>query len=546
MSAGPQVDRYGVPITFNNHQSSRSGGDAGGGGSGGLQDTSENRRGSMTEMEQKERRASIKAIMTDPSLSPTERRLSIQAMMDGRRRSSCGAGAGSIPSVSPNSSDCGGSGSQARPRAGLGGRAQPSVAAHPGMHASLMSKVDFSKMTEAQVAQTKAVQKAINARMERNRPSCNHYKRNCSIIAPCCGMAFGCRICHDEFPNLPPPLLDDQKNVKTNNVAPQQPTKMGRIQRSSSMPTSVSSLPDADNTHVIDRFKIAEVICRECFTRQSSKTNNCINCHVTLGEYHCNICNLWMSVDENPYHCEECGFCRVGGRNNFKHCHDCGMCIDALLFDEHDCKVGKYMSNCPVCQEDLFSSRAASHEMPCGHAIHWHCFRELASYDSRCPVCKKTAETPERMASTWSAMGMGIALQPVPAEMAKVVDILCIDCEQQDEHRKWHFLGVQCRRCSSFNTVVERITMAGAEAANFIREHGDGAPRLPRINRSSRPGIVGGVSNRSLSTRSLLSNNNDSLHSSMDFEISQLTTSSQVGPFQDEQGNFDEDMAMSD
>ena len=55
------------------------------------------------------------------------------------------------------------------------------------------------------------------------------------------------------------------------------------------------------------------------------------------------------------------------------------------------------MSNCPVCQEDLFSSRDASHELPCGHAIHWHCFQELAGHDSRCPICKKTAETHERM-----------------------------------------------------------------------------------------------------------------------------------------------------
>ena len=42
----------------------------------------------MTEDEQKERRASIQAIMKDPGLTPQERRKSIQALMDGRRRSS--------------------------------------------------------------------------------------------------------------------------------------------------------------------------------------------------------------------------------------------------------------------------------------------------------------------------------------------------------------------------------------------------------------------------------------------------------------------------
>ena len=196
--------------------------------------------------------------------------------------------------------------------------------------------------------------------------------------------------------------------------------------------------------------------------------NFCINCNVQLGEYHCAICNLWMSNEEHPYHCPDCGFCRVGGGENFRHCQDCGMCIDKQLFDGHNCKVGKYMSNCPVCQEDLFSSRDASHELPCGHAIHWHCFRELASHDSRCPMCKKTAETHERMKPTWDAMAMGIALQPVPPELCKVVTIKCNDCEKVAQNRSWHFLGVQCHDCESFNTVVEKITMMGQEAHEFL------------------------------------------------------------------------------
>lgn len=144
------------------------------------------------------------------------------------------------------------------------------------------------------------------------------------------------------------------------------------------------------------------------------------------------------------------------------------MCIDKQLFADHNCKVGKYMSNCPVCQEDLFSSRDASHELPCGHAIHWHCFRELASHDSRCPMCKKTAETHERMKPTWDAMAMGIALQPVPPELCKAVTIKCNDCEDIQHDRSWHFLGVQCRKCESFNTVVERITLMGQEAYEFL------------------------------------------------------------------------------
>jgi Zinc-ribbon/Ring finger domain len=175
-----------------------------------------------------------------------------------------------------------------------------------------------------------------------------------------------------------------------------------------------------------------------------------------------------MSDKESPYHCVDCGFCRVGGRENFTHCNDCGMCIDAFLVDDHNCKSGKYMNDCPICQEDLFSSRFASHEMPCGHAIHWHCFKELTSYDTRCPVCKKTAESPDQMAATWSTIAMGIALQPVPPEMARMVNIYCNDCESSDCNLRWHFLGVRCLQCFSFNTNVEQIVMQGRDAALYL------------------------------------------------------------------------------
>lgn len=141
------------------------------------------------------------------------------------------------------------------------------------------------------------------------------------------------------------------------------------------------------------------------------------------------------------------------------------------LYDNHNCKSGKYKSNCPVCQEYLFSSRSASHEMPCGHAIHWDCFRQLAAHDSRCPVCKKTAETKDRMMPAWRAMAAGIAMQPLPPELARVVDITCNDCEEAHSGRAWHFLGVQCRSCSSFNTVVDRLVLSGEEAYRYLQDN---------------------------------------------------------------------------
>ena len=377
------------------------------------------RRNSMTQEEERERRASIQAIMRDTNLTPHERRKSIQCLMDGRRRSSMVLR--NSDRSSANGSVGGQNGSMAAAAAAASadysdsdeddaipedGVAQPGPRRRLSRSASLRSSFRNGKRSSLRGSFNAGFQSmgfddpfggdkkldplAHSRKMEKTRPPCGHYQRNCSIVSPCCGLVFGCRICHDDAPELPPPFLLDhakrQSAISAGSAdAAMEDVKMPAAQapaapafsfthRSASLPTNFE---EEETHHNIDRFAIAEVICRECYTRQSSKTNNCVNCNVQFGAYHCNICNLWMTADEFPYHCEKCGFCRVGGRENFTHCEDCGMCIDALLFDDHNCKAGKYMSSCPVCQEDLFSSRMASHEMPCGHAIHWREFHAV-------------------------------------------------------------------------------------------------------------------------------------------------------------------------
>lgn len=71
-------------------------------------------------------------------------------------------------------------------------------------------------------------------------------------------------------------------------------------------------------------------------------------------------------------------------------------------------------------------------------------------------------------------MAAGIAMQPVPPELCRVVHITCNDCEKTQENRAWHFLGVQCWSCQSFNTVVDTMVCAGLEAHEFLEKYGDG------------------------------------------------------------------------
>ena len=191
------------------------------------------RRGSMSRAEEKQRRASIKAILADKNQSPMTKRRSIQHLMDGRRASLTN----SITSASHHS----GSTDGVRNGAGINDMG------YEDTESRAQNSYDGQPCCDEHTK-----------RAENGRPPCSHYQRQCTIIAPCCGGAFGCRICHDECPILPP------------KVDPN-PSSKRRYNRSASLPSSFTSMGH-DTTHTIDRFATKEVICRECYTRQSSKT----------------------------------------------------------------------------------------------------------------------------------------------------------------------------------------------------------------------------------------------------------------------------------
>lgn len=251
-------------------------------------DTPTKRRDSMTEDEQRDRRASIREIMQDETLTPLERRRSIQSLMDGRRRSSNGDGmsmaaaaaaaaaefydssddenmesqviqngdAASVSSISSNDRDASRQGSfssfsrQGR-SASLKAFASGALAA---VAAAAAAAAEFSEDPEDLLNTAQ--------RMEKSRPECTHYDRNCTIISPCCGLAFGCRICHDDCPVLPPP--SDKPPTWQHNKKQKLADRRRR-----SLPTEFE---EEESHHKIDRFAIKEVICRSCFTRQDCKT----------------------------------------------------------------------------------------------------------------------------------------------------------------------------------------------------------------------------------------------------------------------------------
>lgn len=196
------------------------------------------RRPSMSEDEERKRRASIKAILADGNISETERRRSIQHLMDGRRNSRSGA---STPTAIE---------SDATPTNGNSNQETQQPVPSEDLLQESFSQLNYV-VTPVANEQTK--------RFELTRPECTHYDRQCTLIAPCCGAAFGCRICHDDCPVLPPKITVQQARR--------------RYPRSSSLPSSFTNMNQTpeDTHHTIDRFAVREVICRKCYCRQSSK-----------------------------------------------------------------------------------------------------------------------------------------------------------------------------------------------------------------------------------------------------------------------------------
>mmetsp|Transcript_3409 Transcript_3409/g.6305 ORF Transcript_3409/g.6305 Transcript_3409/m.6305 type:complete len:530 (-) Transcript_3409:302-1891(-) len=390
---------------------------------------------------QQELRAQIQAIMNDESNTDAEKRRLIQIAMDGRLRS------GSIENNDLAST----------------GETSSSV-----LDQKLPPTSDETKSTTHNRECSDDYEPSIVVGgIKYPMPGeCTHYNRGNWIISQCCGLIFGCRICHDEY---------WQKIEST--AAVRAATASSSSSNYSEICYDARSNSEGNNSnlenmtpHVIDRFGIKEIICKKCNFRQNSATNTCVHCSETFAEYHCKICNLWMEATKEPFHCEGCGFCRVGGRNNFIHCDTCCMCIGASIFSTHNCMGDKYKTDCPVCREDLFSSRFAPFDLPCGHVIHHKCFVKMVQFDDRCLLCRKSVGSPEDMAPIWEAMEMDIDLQPMPVNMSRIVTVICNDCSARSTNRPWHVLGVQCSSCSSFNTVVAETTLTGEAAFNAIQE----------------------------------------------------------------------------
>jgi len=251
------------------------------------------------------------------------------------------------------------------------------------------------------------------------KPGCQHYERNCSLLAPCCNKVYKCRVCHDE-----------------------------------------------EEMHTLDRKCVEKVVCNKC-DLTSPVCETCPGCDTVFGTaYFCKICRLYDNVDKKQFHCDGCGICRLGGSDNFVHCYTCEMCMPKN--QPHKCIEKSSHSNCPVCFESIHSARVTTHIPKCGHLIHSPCYEEMFKKGLyACPTCGKSMGN---MTHVWNHLDRDIEMTPMPTEYQGLYrEILCKDCSTVSTV-KFHVVGMKCSKssCGSFNTSIEGPFVKKDESGEFV------------------------------------------------------------------------------
>tara|TARA_Y100001933_G_C18969885_1_gene552010 strand:+ start:567 stop:1433 length:867 start_codon:yes stop_codon:yes gene_type:complete len=235
---------------------------------------------------------------------------------------------------------------------------------------------------------------------------CNHYDRNCDIIAFCCKKKYPCRLCHDE-----------------------------------------------NEDHNMDRKKTENIVCRKCNLKQVV-SNKCQQCNIVFGEYYCKECRLWINnSDKDYYHCNKCGICRVGKGIDidFFHCDICNACLPISLKNNHKCINNTMQSKCPICNEDIFSSTSSGSILKCGHSIHQKCLTEYLKHNYICPLCKKSICDMEEY---WKKIDEHLENYETPEEYKEwKSEILCNDCEKQSI-TSFNLMYHKCKFCNGYNTNI--------------------------------------------------------------------------------------------
>ncbi|KAF2983284.1 hypothetical protein EK904_013522 [Melospiza melodia maxima] len=162
-------------------------------------------------------------------------------------------------------------------------------------------------------------------------------------------------------------------------------------------------------------------------------------------------CGQWARLrGHRP--CPDSSLHRIGPKEDFFHCSKCNLCLSLSLQGKHKCIENVSRQDCPICLEDIHTSRVGAHVLPCGHLLHRTCYDEMLKEGYRCPLCMHSALD---MTRYWRQLDNEVAQTPMPTEYQNMmVEILCNDCNARSTVQ-FHLLGMKCQSCESYNTAQD-------------------------------------------------------------------------------------------
>ncbi|KAM0309867.1 hypothetical protein ACHAO8_008622 [Botrytis cinerea] len=152
----------------------------------------------------------------------------------------------------------------------------------------------------------------------------------------------------------------------------------------------------------------------------------------------------------------------------------CGVCMSMSLMDDHKCIERVSDCDCPICGDYMFTSPKPVVFMICGHSIHSACYIEHMQTSYKCPICSKSVVG---METQFRNLDRAIDNQPMPPQFQNTLAMVsCNDCYAKSAV-KYHWLGLKCAICDSYNTAqlsilsdpdVETSAIGAGDAQNDI------------------------------------------------------------------------------
>ncbi|RDL39030.1 uncharacterized protein BP5553_03370 [Venustampulla echinocandica] len=209
----------------------------------------------------------------------------------------------------------------------------------------------------------------------------------------------------------------------------------------------------------------------------------------------CTTCDRWytcrMCHDETEDHvlnrkatknmlCMLCGYAQ----------RTCGVCMSMSVEHSHKCIERVSDCDCPICEEYMFTSPHPVVFMLCGHSIHKSCYEAHMKTSYKCPICSKSTVN---METQFRNLDRAIDSQPMPPQFQDTTAMVsCNDCYAKSAV-KYHWLGLKCAICDSYNTAqLSILSDLAVEVPAGENRDFDDALTATSLNRvTSSTGVLG-------------------------------------------------------